>query len=371
MAAVNDSNCDASAVEPPDAVLLRQAAYGVALPAITATGLTLNSLVLIVLLSRRSTSINSVALHYLFSLILSNLILMILSVPWLLDRARDPAKQCPPHSYAFYHAHFELPLLNICATFSLYVLVCMSFERYLSVCRPALFRRFHRPSTARLVLASSALCALALQAPLGVGEGVNSCSIDCWNHIESTDVTATPYWLAYVSTCQILTRFLPSAFIIGLNIRMMIQFRRLITKRSLMTTNAVSVSQLNTPSSSHLNLSVQVSLPPTASKTLKTYHANKDERRLMLLLALVIALVLFCIIPSGVASILVASSVPSAVGKRPVYFMAVANGLELAHYAVIAIVFCFCNNDIRRRLGLMIQCNLSSSSSHRRQDSFN
>ena len=222
-----------------DSFLLGQTVYGVALPVIASIGLALNAFALIAVIAS-SSSINAVALHYLVSLILSNLALMVLAVPWFLDRLSDTTPRCPTHSYAFYHAHFQLPLLNWTATFSLYILLCMSFERYLSVCRLAAFRRLHRPSTARWAIFISALSAFILQAPLSAGEGVSSCLTDgCWIHIEATQVTTTPYWLAYVCICKILSRFVPSILIILFNIRMMMQFSRLITKRTMMTTNAV------------------------------------------------------------------------------------------------------------------------------------
>lgn len=307
---------------------LRLVVFGIVLPTIAGIGLLLNSasLLAIFFVSR----LNGVTLLYLSSLTISNLVLMVLSIFWSLDRA---SVNCRPYSSIFYHANVELFLLNSTATFSLYVLSCMSLERYLSVVHPSYFRRVHRIKRARIALVISAVAALLIQGPMCLGLTAEDCCPAL-----NVAVTTTPYWMAYLCVNQILCRFIPCAAVVFLNVQMIRKYHRVIEKRGQMTAN--SASQLNTPNNSNLNLSVRVKPPVPVGP-------NPDEKRMLCLLWIVVGLVVLCVFPAGLALLLTQFTV----------FTAVADALELLHYAVVSFVFCLCNNDIQRRLGLMITCN--------------
>ena len=319
--------------EPPDD--LRQTVYAVISPVILAFGLLLNTFSLF---AAAKSALNSVALSYLLSLILSNVALMILAVPWLIHRSSDQA-ECHTHSNAFYHAYIEPPLLNWMTTFSTYVLVCMSFERYVSITHPGFFRRIHILSKAQIVLVSSLLLALVIHIPMFLKQ-MMTCS-DCWTTVLNIQVTSTTSWLAYTWIVQMLSRFLPCAALVFLNISAIVKYRRIINKRSKMTTNAVSNSQLNTPSSSLTNLN-NVKIPKKPPS-----QSSQDEKRQLRLLSGLVCLVALCIIPAGVAALL-----PSQYST----FRVVVEALELFHHAVVSFVICLCNNDIHRRLRKMITC---------------
>ena len=188
---------------PDYPVEVRLIAYEIVIPIIITSGFLLNSISLFAI--HLSSTIKGVSLLYLSCLTWSNWILMI------------------------------------------YVLTCMSVERYFSVVHPTYFHRIHRMNRARIALAVSALISLMIQVPTFLYFIPSECC-----QIANISVTATPYWRAYLWVNQIFSRFLPSIALIYLNVRMMVKYRRVIKKRGQMT--AGSSSQLNTPSNSILRL---------------------------------------------------------------------------------------------------------------------
>lgn len=321
---------------PDYPVEVRLIAYEIVIPIIIASGFLLNSISLFTI--HFSSTIKGVSLLYLSCLTWSNWILMIFCVPWIIGRTSN---KCKTGSSIFYHSYIEAALLNSTATFSLYVLTCMSVERYFSVVHPTYFHRIHRMNRARIALVVSALISLIIQVPTFLNFVPSECC-----QIANISVTTTPYWRAYLWVNQIFSRFLPSIALIYLNVRMMAKYRRVIKKRGQMT--AGSSSQLNTPSNSILRLNQL-----NSKSTVPLPGPNPDEKRMLVLLTGVVVLVVICIIPAGIAILLPQLHI----------FDAVADILELFHYAIVSFVFCLCNNDIQRRLRLMITCNSSSSSS--------
>lgn len=336
------NSCQFLAEDPPEHQLVRDVVYSAVIPVIASIGFVLNGFCTFAAI--RST-LNSVTLSYLLSLTISNTGLMIVAVPWLLYKSADPLK-CMTFSAAFYHAHLELPFMNTLATFSLYVLVCTSVERYFSVCHPAIFRRIHKRSVAQTSLLVSLLMALAVNAVLFLNRQQVVCD-DCWTTQVAEEITKSQGWIAYICCLQVFTRFLPCLLLIVLNVRMIIKLRRIIRKRGDMTTNAVSTSVLNTPNNSQLNLSVNM-VKKKASPLLPTH----DEKRLMRLLSGAVCLLAVCIMTAGVGALF---------SEEQLEFQAIANTLELLNYSSISLVFCMCNNDIRRWMRLIVTCNFISS----------
>ena len=327
--------------EPPDVTNeWRHLFYTVILPIILVLGFLFNSFSLF---ATAKSSLNSVALSYLLSMITSNLLLMILAVPWLIYRSCDP-NRCRPYSDAFYHAYIEPPFLNWMTTFSTYVLVCMSVERYVSVSHPGFFRRIHRLPTTRMIILSSLFFSFLIHIPLFLKHTV-FCS-ECWLITLNVTVTSSTLWLAYVWILQLLSRFLPSGALIILNLTTIFKYRQIINKRSRMTTDAVS--NTNTPNSSLNNLSTV-----HRNKKSNLAQSSQDEKRQLKILSGLVCLVAVCIVPAGVSALL-------STTYRHDILQVVVEALELFHHSVVSILICWCNNDIHRRLKKLITCNSDS-----------
>lgn len=339
---MNNTSCLYSDDEPPDVQQLRHVVYGVTMPVILSFGLLVN---IFSLLAAARSALNSVTLSYLLSLISSNLSLMILAIPWLGYRNSEYSK-CHVHSDAFYHAYVEPLLINWMLTFSTYVLLCMSIERYISVSYPGFFRSIHRMSKARAVLIGSLLLSFLIFVPLFL-KHIVVCS-ECWRVELNTDLNNKTAWQAYIWICQLLARFLPSLALIVLNITTIIKYRGIIGKRNRMTTDAVSASQHNTPNTSLTNLSAVNNKKRSAAQLNQSY---RDEKRQLWLLSGLVCLVAVCIIPVGVSALLVRTQ-----PYQYYTFQVVVEALELFHHAVVSFVICLCNNDIHRRLEKAITC---------------
>ncbi|XP_057378738.1 uncharacterized protein LOC130700774 [Daphnia carinata] len=335
---MNNSSCS-SVDEPPDVTALRHLTYAIIMPVILAFGMLFNTFSLV---AAARSKLNSIALSYLFAIILSNLTLMILAVPWIMHRASE-SDQCYSHTTAFYHANIEPILLNWLATFSTYVLLCMSIERFVSVVQPSLFHRIHVLSRAILALVTSLCLCLIIHLPMYPKWSI-TCP-DCWSVTIANDVTSTTLWWIYICTSQTMARFVPCAALIILNIITIFKYRRIINKRSRMTTNAVSASQTNTPSNSMNNLSF-------VRKKIVLSASSLDEKRQLKFLSGLVCLVAVCIVPAGVAALL-----PYPDEYEYYVFSVVVEALELFHHSVISLVICMCNNDIHRRVRKMITCN--------------
>lgn len=336
----NNTSCFPSIDEPPDLTSLRHLAYGIIFPVILAIGFFFNTFSL---LAACRSALNSIALSYLMAMITSNLSLMILAIPWLISRSTNP-DQCRTHSDVIYHVYIEPVLLNWMTTFSTYVLMCMSVERYVSVSHPGFFRRIHRLPRARAALYICLLTSLIIHVPMFLKQ-TWTCA-ECWTIRLNIEVVESWYWLVYIWTSQIVARFLPCVILIVLNTITVVKYRQLIFKRSAMTTDAIS--QCNTPNSSLNNLSTVIKTKkPTISSS------SQDEKRQMKLLSGLVCLVAVCIVPTGVAVLLPPSS-------QHFILWIVVEGLELFHHSVVSFVICLFNNDIQRRLKKMITCNSAS-----------
>ena len=330
-------DCFFESIYPPQ---VRRVAYGIVIPIVAGLGLLLNTFAILAVYF--STGLNGVTKLYMLWLSLANWALAILSIPWLIDRSYVTCCRTP--SNVFYHAHIELVLLNVAATFSVYLLTCMSVERYFSVVRPAYFRLIHRIPRARAAIIVAAIASVVIQTPMFLTFKTADCC-----PADNATVTRTIGWLAYMWTNEILTRFVPCAALVFLNVALMFKYRRVIQKRGRMTAN--SASQLNTPSSSIANLSVH------QIQRQKPVTPSHEDKRLLILLTGVVTLVLLCLLPAGVAVLLPRSPV----------FNAVTDGLELFHFAIVSFIFCLCNGDLQQRLWLMITCNSISSAPSRHQ----
>ena len=67
---------------------------------------------------------------------------------------------------AFFHAHIELAATNSFMAASIFNVVCLTVDRYISVCLPTKFRSVHTRRNAHLAVAGSYLLAVLVSCPL-------------------------------------------------------------------------------------------------------------------------------------------------------------------------------------------------------------
>ena len=156
-------------VESDQLFQLREITNEIVLPIIIILGIVLNTVGLVTVVSAKRRNDNST---YIYSLCLgsANLTAMILYIPFVLENVMR--EKCLPWGFVWYQAHMQLPLLNICLTFAVHILVWMSLERYVSVFQPTSFHRIHRKSIAKIGIVISVGVATLSQGPLAIYEKI-------------------------------------------------------------------------------------------------------------------------------------------------------------------------------------------------------
>merc|ERR1719188_1424628 len=100
-----------------------------------------------------------------------------MAIPALMDIAGDMDSR-DSYSIAFFKAHLEIPMLNSFMATSVYIIISMTVNRYISIYKPTDFQRIHTFKNAYIIMFISFVCGCALHVPLGfayvVGENCGS-----------------------------------------------------------------------------------------------------------------------------------------------------------------------------------------------------
>ena len=97
------------------------------------------------------------------------------------NKKSDSSKFSSSHPY-YFQAHLEIPMLNSFMATSVYIIISMTVNRYISIYKPTDFQRIHTFKNAYIIMFISFVCGCALHVPLGFayvvgencgGDGVN------------------------------------------------------------------------------------------------------------------------------------------------------------------------------------------------------
>ena len=116
-------------------------AFNVVAMVIVAIGILGNVLNLVVLTRPK---LKGVMYVYLLGLAVSNLSVLITAIPALMSIAKSPEPiYSSLYAVAFFFAHLEIPLLNAFMAASVYIIIGMTVNRYISIYKPTHFQRIH------------------------------------------------------------------------------------------------------------------------------------------------------------------------------------------------------------------------------------
>ena len=146
-------------------------AYSVVAYIIVGLGLVGNLLNLVVL---TRPNLKGVMYVYLLGLAVSNLLVLISALPGLYDISSG--LKDGSYSTAFYQAHMKLPMINSFMASSVYIIICMTVNRYISIYRPTHFQRIHTHKNARMSILASFVGGILVHVPLCFQSRV---TIDC------------------------------------------------------------------------------------------------------------------------------------------------------------------------------------------------
>lgn len=308
---------------------IRGVAYRIVAPIIVVVGILGNILNLTVMTKpflKGSTRL------FLISLAISDLSVMITVIP-MVFRLND--YYGTSFEAAFFHAHVELLLTNIFITASVLIVLCLTIERYFSVCLPTIFRSLHTKKNARICIMWCYIIALLVSLPLTVLKRVclmsknSKTTCEHWEFQENVTVTNTTYWTAYLWLSEFLIRLGPCVILGVLNILIIKKFRQVTEKRKFLL---AALSQSSTK-------------PDAKSLKNKKYQA---EKRLIVLLRAIVVLFFITMTPSSILSLIYSEMQEKTIGFQ--VFRAAANNLELANFAFNFYVYFLCSKEFRTAL---------------------
>ena len=110
---------------------------------------------------------------YLLGLAMSNLCVLVTAIPALQDISHG--LNGTTYAIAFYKAHLKVPIVNSFMASSVYIIIFMTINRYISIYKPTDFQRLHTSQNAKIHITLSFLAGILLHIPLcfenRVGQG--------------------------------------------------------------------------------------------------------------------------------------------------------------------------------------------------------
>ena len=110
---------------------------------------------------------------YLLGLAMSNLCVLVTAIPALQDISHGLKGKS--YAVAFYQAHLKVPIVNSFMASSVYIIIFMTINRYISIYKPTDFQRLHTSQNAKIHITLSFLAGILLHIPLcfenRVGQG--------------------------------------------------------------------------------------------------------------------------------------------------------------------------------------------------------
>lgn len=239
------------------------------------------------------------------------------------------------YSTAVWYSYLEQLCVNIPMSTSVLIIICVTVDRYFSICRPTDFKRIHTKRYARAGILGSLLIAVAVWLP--------TCALkkptlydDCetssfvapdnrtwWVPCMVTDIRNNPYYIAYTWVRQTLISFLPIVILILLNILIIREFIRLRQKGEMRVGGGPQHR------------------PPAGGR-------RRDEQHLITLLTAVMISFFITMVPAGVFNALYTEALTSEIQFE--IFRAVANILEIVNHALNFYIYILCSKPIREAI---------------------
>ncbi|KAH8288175.1 hypothetical protein KR054_006663 [Drosophila jambulina] len=323
-------------VEDPRTESLREYCYGLLLPIICAMGIIGNVLNLIVLTRR---NMRGTAYIYMRAYSTAALLAIVFAIPFgirmLVHKDRGQWEEFGP---AFYTAHLELYLGNGCLGVGVMMLLVLTIERYVSVCHPGFARPVMGPPG--VVVFFTCLATVIVYLPSIFRGELIKCilgSSDVYVYLrrDNTIYQQTLFYRVYKIMLEVIFKLVPTVLIGGLNMRIMMVYRRTCERRRQMV---LSRNHGHAQGHAHTNGYVKDDDP----------RKFAEERRLFLLLGSTSILFLVCVSPMAILHMTIASEVYPSFPFQ--VFRASANLLELINYSLTFYIYCLFSEDFRNTL---------------------
>ena len=347
---------------------------------------------------------------YLLGLAVSNLCVMISAVPALVDITAGLGGG--DYATAFYTAHVMFPMINAFMASSVYIIICMTVNRYISIYKPTDFQRLHTLKNARVSISLSFFFGIIFHIPLCFQNkveqscpkqnetlGINITQPCVWKSNENFLVSENYAFKCYLWVSETFLRVGPIVTLAILNILIIHKFLKIARRRqSLKTCKTLEPEQTSmssspmasraissttsttqtgsscasyTPGLSHLAVPSSNLVPnlptraisPTPSSVVSTPEPTPTRRNSrprnrqkvlnnseerMLVVVLISIIVLFVVCTTPAAVLSVLYTVKKDQHLGFQIFRAIANNLELLNFALNFYIYCLCSAEIRR-----------------------
>ncbi|XP_063705932.1 probable G-protein coupled receptor B0563.6 [Culicoides brevitarsis] len=305
---------------------LQKIIYGIILPTICALGIIGNVLNLIVLTRR---NMRGTAYIYMRGYSAAALLAIIFAIPFAIRvLIHKDTGRWQSFSQAFYSTHLELFLGNACLGVGVIMLLVLTVERYVSVCHPSYMRPVMGPP--RLTVILIPLATFIIYLPSVFRNELVTCVLPpdgsiIYQKRDNVEFLQTLFYSVYKVILEIVFKLAPTVLIAGLNLRIMIVYRKTCEKRRRMTLCRITTNN-------------------------KDDDPRKfaEERRLILLLGSTSLLFLICVSPMAILHVTLSEENLSKFSYQ--VFRAMVNLLELINYSITFYIYCLFSEDFRNTL---------------------
>ncbi|XP_043790975.1 probable G-protein coupled receptor B0563.6 isoform X1 [Apis laboriosa] len=312
-------------MEDPRIPSLKRISYGIVLPTICCFGIVGNILNLIVLTRR---NMRGTAYIYMRGYSAAALLALLFCIPFdMRVLIHKETGRWSSWIQAFYHTHLELFLGNGCLGVGVMMLLALTVERYVSVCRPG---QHTRPlcGPPHLTVALIPLATFLVYLPNVFREEVATCLPALGEPIiyqkrENHFYLDSLFYQVYKVVLEIVFKVAPTILLAGFNLRIMVVYRRSCERRRRMTLSRTTSNDEDS----------------------RTFA---EEKRLVLLLGSTSILFLVCVSPMVILNVTLRESNLSHYPYQ--VFRALANLLEVTNYSITFYIYCLFSEDFRNTL---------------------
>lgn len=246
---------------------------------------------------------------------------------------------------AFFYSHLEYPIANMFMASSIFIVVCLTVDRFISVCLPERFRSAQTTAKPGKVILLCYIVAFIISAPLAFLNRVCTDStnnlttatvpVPSYSFVENTIITHMAPWKMYIIVEEIIIRFGPAIILASLNFLIIVRFRQITNRKHELLGGASGDS--GSGGNDQLLL--------RGERISKRIY--KEEKRLVVLLTAIVVLFFITTTPVAFLAIFYSESMKKNFAFE--IFRAMANDLELCNFALNFYIYFLCSKEFRKK----------------------
>ncbi|XP_068241770.1 probable G-protein coupled receptor AH9.1 isoform X2 [Palaemon carinicauda] len=262
---------------------------------------------------------------YLMWLAITDLLASISLIPSLIHVDRTAL----PYGWAFYYAHFEIPLMNALTSASVYIVVGLSIDRFIAVCFPRRYRSVNAPRLAVVRITLSLVVPLLIYVPHSFYQRVVCSETGAgWTYKGVEALTGSLTWHVWEIIVELCHRMIPATILAILNMCIIVTFRKIMEQKESM---------------------VRAERFPKEEKRPAESSRSQRERRLVHLLVAIVCCFLLTNLPAAVLALKDTAGSSFGTFEHEI-FRAIANCLEMLGFSLNFVLYFFFVSDMKKVL---------------------